>query len=109
MTAQRKFYDPILPPLRARRRAQAARAWREQPSRANGYRAKIYRAILDYCAEHGGNTPTIRELCQVCGISSTSVVNHHIQRLIDEGLLDWIDRKLVVIGGVWIPPGAQDL
>ena len=95
-----KLYDPIIPPWQARGETK----WRPRTSRPNAYRVKIYRAILDYCAEHGGHTPTIRELCTLCGISSTSVVNFHIQKLIDEGLLDWIDRKLVVAGGMWIPP-----
>lgn len=72
------------------------------PNVAN--RQRVYAAIVEYAAEHGGNTPTIREVCEVCRISSTSVVNYHIQALIDEELLEWRDRKLIVTGATWIPP-----
>lgn len=91
-----KLYEPILLP------------WHPREVRTRSYRVKIYQAILDYCAEHTGNTPTIRELCEICQISSTSVVNFHIQKLIDEGWLDWVDRKLIVVGSVWIPPTQTD-
>lgn len=67
-------------------------------------RDKVYRAIVAYAGEHGGNTPTRRELCELTEISSTSVVSWHIAKLIASDLLEIIDRKLIVVGGQWTPP-----
>lgn len=67
-------------------------------------RPRIYAAIVAYASEHGGHTPTRRELVEICHISSTSVVNHHIHVLIDRGELELIDGKLIVAGGTWLPP-----
>jgi len=83
--------------------------WRPHPVKPSRYRDKVYRAILAYCGEHGGNTPTIRELMDIVGISSTSVVGYSINQLIDMGLLEVIDRKLVVVGAQWTPPVTQDI
>jgi len=74
----------------------------------SGYRAKIYATIIDYCAEHGGNAPTIREIMQRTGISSTSVVAYHIHSLIGVGKLDIVDRKLCVVGATWIAPKEEN-
>lgn len=67
-------------------------------------RERVYRAILDYAGEHGGNTPTRRELLELCDMSSTSVVSYHIAHLVEDGLLELRDRKLIVCGGTWAPP-----
>lgn len=65
---------------------------------------RIYQAIVAYASEHGGNTPTFKELCQICDISSTSTVAHHVRALIERGKLELVDRKLIVVGGKWTPP-----
>lgn len=67
-------------------------------------RERVHRAIIDYAKEHGGHTPTRRELCVLCEISSTSVVSYHIAALIRDELLIVKDNKLCVVDGVWIPP-----
>lgn len=67
-------------------------------------RARVYAAIVEYAATHSGHTPTRRELCQICDISSTSVTSYHVYALIDSGQLELIDGKLCVVGGVWLPP-----
>lgn len=68
------------------------------------YREAVYEAICGYAVDHGGNTPTVRELCEIVGISSTSVAGYNVHQLIKQGLLEIVDRKLVVVGGVWTPP-----
>lgn len=65
---------------------------------------KIYATIIDYAGEHGGHTPTRREICSLANVSSTSVVSHHIKRLIGRGMLEVRDRKLIVCGATWTPP-----
>ena len=48
-----------------------------------------------------GYPPTIREIGKAVGISSTSVVNYHLNKLKDQGLLerdDQISRGLKVMG-----------
>lgn len=72
--------------------------------RENVYRDKIYAAIIDYATEHGGNSPTIREIQAVTAISSTSVVSYHVHALVRLGRLEIVDRKLIVCGSQWMPP-----
>jgi hypothetical protein len=72
---------------------QGERTWR-----------KVYETILEYCAEYGGNFPTHRDLCDLCDIGSTSTVAYHIDALIEEGLIERVDYRLVVVGAKWIPP-----
>ena len=43
--------------------------------------------IMQYSRDHG-YPPSIREIGQAVGISSTSVVNYNLNRLVDEGYLD---------------------
>jgi len=43
--------------------------------------------IMQYSRDHG-YPPSIREIGQAVGISSTSVVNYNLNRLVDEGFLD---------------------
>ena len=65
---------------------------------------RVYRAILDYCADHSGCAPTVREIQEMTGISSTSVVTYHIRILVHLGRLEIRDRKLIVVGATWIAP-----
>jgi hypothetical protein len=47
----------------------------------------VYRAIVDYKAAHDGNSPSYRQLMKLTGITTTSLVNHHICRLIAAGYI----------------------
>jgi repressor LexA len=47
-------------------------------------RERIFRFIGDFAAERG-YTPTVREIVKGCKISTTSVVQHHLNRLEKEG------------------------
>ena len=38
-----------------------------------------------------GYAPTIRDIMQMCDISSTSVVTYHLDRLREAGMVDWLD------------------
>ena len=71
---------------------QAAR--REAPPRAkeaqvaqSERQTRILAYIHDYLDEHG-YPPTIREIGRRVGISSTSVVNYHLNKLKDQGLVE---------------------
>ncbi|MCC3775867.1 LexA family transcriptional regulator [Streptomyces sp. UNOB3_S3] len=47
---------------------------------------RVLRAVREYIAEWG-EAPTIRELCQQVGLSSTSSVAYHLIRLEERGLI----------------------
>jgi len=49
-------------------------------------RQKVYAAVVQFL-QHDGLSPTVRELCAMTGISSTSCVYRHLMALRDEGKL----------------------
>lgn len=55
-------------------------------------RARVLEAIGIYTAKHG-YAPTIRDLCAITGVSSTSFVNNHLRQLRDAGKITFIDGK----------------
>ena len=66
-------------------------------------------AILDYLiafkTEHDGVSPTRRQICDACNISSTGVVAHHLRQLERHGLIEMGDqytRGIGVTGGKWV-------
>lgn len=66
-------------------------------------------AVLAYVRqqiEAGAPSPTIREIGDAVGISSTSVVNYHLARLIRDGeirRIPGISRGLVLTGAPVVP------
>ena len=61
--------------------------------------------IVAYKRTHDGNSPTVREICDACAISSTGVGNYCLVRLVQHGLLR-VDnygrsRSIEVVGGEW--------
>lgn len=72
-------------------------------------RPRIYAAIVEYAAAHGGHTPSYRQLQEIASISSTSVVGFHVNRLIKDGELERKDGHIIVIGGVWTPPDGSSM
>jgi SOS-response transcriptional repressor LexA len=61
------------------------------------------RAIVEYlqrCAQQGQH-PTIREIGDACAISSTGMVNYHLGRLVEYGL---ISREAMVTRGIRLNP-----
>lgn len=55
-------------------------------------RDKVYKAIKTYQEKHG-YSPTIRELCDLTGLRSTSTIHQHIQNLIIDGRLSKKDAS----------------
>ena len=68
---------------------------------------QIYRFIVDYKAQHDGNSPTIRQIQRACGVNSTSVVVSLLNNLELQGLIrrprNGTDksRNIEVVGGTW--------
>lgn len=69
---------------------------------------KVYECICRAKAENRGDSPTIREIADGCGITSTSVVNYHLDTLEKAGLIKrprrGRSRRIEVVGGSWLPP-----
>ena len=52
--------------------------------------------VMDYIrkfSEKNGYTPSVREICQQCGIKSTATVHSYIEKLQDRGFLSKTDNK----------------
>jgi SOS-response transcriptional repressors (RecA-mediated autopeptidases) len=82
-------------------------------SRLSPAKRRCYRFILKYKAEHDGNSPTIREIGEGCGVSSTSTVRFHLIGLERMGLIRSFHganktRKIEVVGGEWLPPRVRE-
>lgn len=67
---------------------------------------KIYDFIVSFKREHGGNSPTVREIADAVGIGSISVVHWYLRSLQGLGMIDLMGgaRNIVVTGGIWIAP-----
>ena len=50
-------------------------------------REKVYNAVVAYIQEHQ-YPPSVRELCDMTGLKSTSSIHAHITRLISDGRLE---------------------
>ena len=52
--------------------------------------------VMDYIrkfSEENGYTPSVREICQQCGIKSTATVHSYIEKLQERGFLNKTDNK----------------
>ena len=68
----------------------------------------VYRFIVDYKQAHGGNSPSIREICRACDLSSTSLAYYYLGKLEDQKRL-YIDlecKKVVICGAIWTATGG---
>lgn len=66
---------------------------------------QIYQYIVNYMQEHM-YAPTIREICKAVGLSSTSSVAFHMERLAGEGLIEIgpdSTRKIRLVGYSIVP------
>lgn len=73
-------------------------------------RRKIYLAIRDYWWSYK-MPPCIRDIQELAGISSTSIVAHHLAVLRKEGLITWEygeNRTIVLIGTAVILPEVDE-
>lgn len=48
---------------------------------------KVLNAIVEYISEHQ-YPPSVRELCEITGLKSTSSIHGYINNLLEEGLLE---------------------
>jgi SOS-response transcriptional repressor LexA len=67
----------------------------------------VYRYIVAYKRVHDGCAPTIRDICDACNISSTSVAAYYLRQLEAAGRIEWqggAARTIEVVGGRWQPP-----
>lgn len=67
---------------------------------------KVYQHIINYKRAHDGNSPTLRELGDIMGGKSTSVIDHHLKHLVALGLIRLrntgaVSRGIEVVGGQW--------
>lgn len=75
------------------------------------YDQKAYDFIVQFKTDHDGIAPTLREICDNVGISSTSVCSNVLRRLEKRGLVllwDEVSRGIKVVGGVWQLEGKVD-
>jgi SOS-response transcriptional repressor LexA len=65
----------------------------------------ILRYVIDYKREHDGISPTIREIQEATGISSSSLVKFYLDGLQKRGAIQYIgdnlSRGIMVTGGEW--------
>ena len=95
----------------------AMTGWSTPPSAASVERQReermeaILAFIVRHKVEHDGAAPTIREIVEQVGISSTSVVSYHLKMLEDAGRIQrpfGAARAIVVVGGRWVAPAGME-
>lgn len=69
----------------------------------------VYEFILKFKKAHDGVAPTVSEIGEACGVSSTSMVRRHLNSLVLFGMIE-VDyskgksRMISVPGARWTPP-----
>lgn len=56
-------------------------------------RGEIFNFIVEYKREHGGVSPTIREIQEHTGVTSTSSITHHLGELERQGAIYFVGTK----------------
>ena len=66
-------------------------------------RQQLMEFIVAYKQANDGLSPTVRDMMDGCNLSSSSLVNHHIEVLVKQGKLRRVGyhRNLAVVGGRW--------
>jgi SOS-response transcriptional repressor LexA len=72
-------------------------------------RERLLAFIIAYKRAHDGNSPTYREMMAATGLSTTSSVAYHLEKLEAEGVIERPQqvgntRVIEVVGGRWSPP-----
>jgi SOS-response transcriptional repressor LexA len=83
-----------------------------QPLSLTPLRQHVYDFILKFKQDHDGVSPSVLEIGQACGISSTSITRYTLDCLERLGMIECDygagkSRMIKVVGGRWIPP-TQD-
>jgi SOS-response transcriptional repressor LexA len=66
--------------------------------RDNPIRAEILKFVAEYKREHGGNSPSIREIVAGTSSKSTSHVRYYLLQLQNEGVLIVHGRRQIEFG-----------
>lgn len=66
-------------------------------------RQAVFDFIVSYKRSHDGNSPTLRQIMDACGITSTSVASYALRGLARAGKIRILpgSQGIVVIGGCW--------
>lgn len=62
---------------------------------------RIYAFIIRHKRAHDGNSPTMQQIGDACGISSVSMVTVYLDRLEADGKIARVHRRIHVEGGMW--------
>lgn len=65
---------------------------------------RVLAFVIRFKLSHDGNSPTVREIAEETGISSTSVVNYCLDKLEIAGIIQrdtGASRSIQVAGGAW--------
>lgn len=87
---------------------------KKRPSTFTEKHRAIYEFLISFKTENGGVSPTVREICAACGISTTSVADWRLLDLEDLGLIErprfGRTRDIRLIGEIYLSPeDVQDL
>ena len=68
-------------------------------------RQLVFDFLIRYKSSHGGNSPSVRDICGGCNLATTSAGVYHLRKLEKEGRIFIGDyskyRAIEVIGGKW--------
>lgn len=69
-------------------------------------REKLFKFIVAYKVAHDGNSPTYREMMAATGLTTTSMVAYHLEKMELAGLIErpqqvGNSRVIEVVGGEW--------
>lgn len=78
----------------------------------NDARERVYDAILVHCQAHGGQAPTLQDLCVLTGLRSVSTIAYHIEGLARDQRIELVrvpgsrrtSRQARISGAMWLPP-----
>ena len=65
---------------------------------------RIFAYVVHYKSEHDGNSPSMREIANECGLTSQTVALYHLMGLAVRGMVRMEEgsaRSIQVIGGKW--------
>lgn len=71
---------------------------------ANEREQEVLAYIVAFAKEHHGHMPTLRQICMVTGVSSTSVASYTIGNLVRKNHLEYVDGLLVIAGSRLLLP-----
>ena len=68
----------------------------------------VFEAILRF-VEDNTYPPSIQQLCELCGVSSTSTIHHHITALKKKGFIHWnpAEKRAISISNQFVSPRGQ--